>query len=120
MTPSTTIHPDEEVYRSHDVRLAYYFDYGFSNIIDEYAAARRAVIVRMFIDALTKGGTNGVPKPIENYAHDKKRYVGDMLAWLRQYVPSEKENLQQFLKSCDTSKEGKLIVFPPYKELFSL
>lgn len=80
----------------------------FSNLIDEYTTARRAVIVRMFIDALTKGGPNGVPKPIETYAHDKKRYVGDMLAWLRQYVPTEKENLQLFLKDCDVMKSGKL------------
>ena len=70
----------------------------------------------MFIDALTKGGVNGVPKPIENYAHDKKRYVGDMLAWLRQYVPSEKENLQQFLKNCDTSKEGTVPNITPHHE----
>ena len=65
-------------------------------------------MVRLFIDALTKGGPSGVPKPIETYAHDKKRYVGDMLAWLRQYVPSEKENLSLLLKDCNVVKDGKI------------
>lgn len=68
-------------------------------------------MVRLFIDALTKGGPSGVPKPIETYAQDKKRYVGDMLAWLRQCVPSEKENLLLFLKECNTTKEGKIDIY---------
>lgn len=66
-------------------------------------------MVRLFIDALTQGGPNGIPKPIETYAHDKKRYVGDMLAWLRQYVPTEKENLQLFLKDCNSTNTGKIL-----------
>lgn len=77
----------------------------FSNLIEEYSTARRAVMVRLFIDALTKGGPNGVPKPIETYAQDKKRYVGDMLAWLRQYIPSEKENFLILLKDCNICKQ---------------
>lgn len=47
----------------------------FKYVIDEYATARRAVVVRNFIDALTLGGPNGNPKPIEMHAHDPKRYV---------------------------------------------
>lgn len=64
-------------------------------------------MVRLFIDALTKSGPEGVPKPIETYAQDKKRYVGDMLAWLRQYIPTEKENFILFLKDCNLHKPGK-------------
>lgn len=67
-------------------------------------------MVRLFIDALTKGGPNGVPKPIETYTQDKKRYVGDMLAWLRQYIPLEKENFLMLLKDCNISKQGKFLV----------
>ncbi|XP_065226568.1 conserved oligomeric Golgi complex subunit 6 [Planococcus citri] len=77
----------------------------FSNLMDEYSAARRAVMVRLFIDALTKGGANGFPKPIETYVHDKKRYVGDMLAWLRQYIPTEKEYFSLFLKECNLNRQ---------------
>lgn len=47
----------------------------FKYVIDEYSNARRSVFVRNFIDALTVGGSNGNPKPIEMHSHDPKRYV---------------------------------------------
>ncbi|KAM7345895.1 conserved oligomeric Golgi complex subunit 6 [Cochliomyia hominivorax] len=72
----------------------------FKYVIDEYAIARRAVLVRLFIDALTEGGPNGNPKPIEMHAHDPKRYIGDMFAWLHQAIPIEKENAALLFKLC--------------------
>lgn len=47
----------------------------FKYVLDEYANARRSVFVRHFIDALTIGGPNGNPKPIEMHSHDPKRCV---------------------------------------------
>lgn len=47
----------------------------FKYIIDEYATARRSVLVRNFIDALITGGPNGNPKPIEYHTHEPKRSV---------------------------------------------
>uniref|UniRef100_A0A1B0DFS2 Conserved oligomeric Golgi complex subunit 6 n=1 Tax=Phlebotomus papatasi TaxID=29031 RepID=A0A1B0DFS2_PHLPP len=73
----------------------------FKYVIDEYATARRAILVRNFIDALTVGGPGGNPKPIEMHAQDPKRYVGDMFAWLHQAIPSERENLLNLVKLCD-------------------
>lgn len=73
----------------------------FKYVIDEYGNARRAIFVRNFIDALTVGGPNGNPKPIEMHSHDPKRYIGDMLAWLHQSIPFEKENISLLLKDCD-------------------
>ncbi|XP_047114624.1 conserved oligomeric Golgi complex subunit 6 [Schistocerca piceifrons] len=73
----------------------------FKYIIDEYCTARRSVLVRAFLDALTQGGPGGTPKPIEMHAHDPRRYVGDMLAWLHQMIPSEKENMLSLLRGCD-------------------
>ncbi|EDV36697.2 uncharacterized protein Dana_GF11818, partial [Drosophila ananassae] len=73
----------------------------FKYVIDEYAIARRAVLVRQFIEALTEGGPGGNPKPIELHAHDPKRYIGDMFAWLHQSIPTEKENLSLLFKKCD-------------------
>ncbi|XP_017147045.1 conserved oligomeric Golgi complex subunit 6 [Drosophila miranda] len=73
----------------------------FKYVIDEYAIARRAVLVRLFIEALTEGGHGGNPKPIEMHAHDPKRYIGDMFAWLHQSIPYEKENLTLLFKKCD-------------------
>ena len=35
------------------------------------------------------------------HAHDPKRYVGDILAWLHQAIPVEKENLLTLVKACD-------------------
>jgi conserved oligomeric Golgi complex subunit 6 len=49
------------------------------------------VLVRRFIAALTKGGPNGFPRPIEVHAHDPLRYLGDMLAWVHQALATEKE-----------------------------
>ncbi len=50
-------------------------------VVDEYCTARRSVVVRSFLDALTVGGPHGTPRPMEVHAHDPPRYVGDMLAW---------------------------------------
>ena len=46
------------------------------------------------MNALTRGGPNGTPKPIESHAHDPFRYIGDMLAWVHQAVAGEHEFLQ--------------------------
>lgn len=54
-------------------------------------ASRRSVLVRRFITALTRGGPNGIPRPIELHAHDPVRYCGDMLAWVHQAIATENE-----------------------------
>ncbi|RLN31753.1 hypothetical protein BBJ28_00003039 [Nothophytophthora sp. Chile5] len=53
--------------------------------------SRRSLIVRRFIMALTVGGPNGIPRPIEMHAHDPVRYCGDMLAWVHQAIATESE-----------------------------
>ncbi|KYN04213.1 PREDICTED: conserved oligomeric Golgi complex subunit 6 [Cyphomyrmex costatus] len=73
----------------------------FKYILDEYCTARRTALVGSFIDALTLGENFGTPNPIEMHANDPKRYVGDMLAWLHQVVPVEKENILILVKGCD-------------------
>ncbi|KAI8354919.1 oligomeric complex COG6-domain-containing protein [Mortierella sp. GBAus27b] len=40
------------------------------------AHVRRNAILRAFIDALTRGGPGGTPRPIELHAHDPIRYIG--------------------------------------------
>ena len=35
-----------------------------------------------------------MPRPIEMHAHDPRRYLGDMLAWVHQSLASERELLQ--------------------------
>ncbi|XP_059060534.1 conserved oligomeric Golgi complex subunit 6 [Achroia grisella] len=71
----------------------------FSNIIDEYCSARKAITVQSFIDALTKGTITS--KPIEFYANDAKRYMEDILTWVYQIIPIEKENLNTLFKHCN-------------------
>ncbi|XP_068121136.1 conserved oligomeric Golgi complex subunit 6 [Hyperolius riggenbachi] len=70
----------------------------FKYTLDEFGTARRSAVVRGFIDALTRGGPGGTPRPIEMHSHDPLRYVGDMLAWLHQATASEKEHLETLLK----------------------
>lgn len=70
----------------------------FKYVIDEYCAARKAGLVRAFINALTEGGMG---KPIEHNAHDPERYTSDILSWVRQILPLEKENLAALFKRCD-------------------
>ena len=43
-----------------------------------------AAVLRRFIGALTRGGAGGMPRPIEMHAHDPRRFIGDMLAWVHQ------------------------------------
>lgn len=56
-----------------------------------------------FIGALTRGGPNGMPRPIEMNAHDPRRYLGDMLAWLHQALASERELLISLFGQDDPS-----------------
>ncbi|TMW65014.1 hypothetical protein Poli38472_009181 [Pythium oligandrum] len=58
---------------------------------ESLTSSRRSLIVRRFIMALTRGGPNGIPRPIEMYAHDPVRYCGDMLAWIHQAIATENE-----------------------------
>lgn len=62
-----------------------------SYCLDEVANTRSATIAKGFIIALTQGGPNGIPRPIEIQTHDPPRYIGDMLAWIHQNIASETE-----------------------------
>lgn len=50
----------------------------------QVATARHNALFQRFIAALTRGGPGGMPRPMEMHAHDPKRYVNDMLAWVHQ------------------------------------
>jgi hypothetical protein len=73
----------------------------FQTIMDDVSKVRRNALVRMFLDALTRGGPNGTPRPIEVHAHDALRYLGDMLSWLHQATMEEREMLQQLFTGDD-------------------
>ncbi|KII95365.1 hypothetical protein PLICRDRAFT_34211 [Plicaturopsis crispa FD-325 SS-3] len=55
---------------------------------------RQSTLLSTFLDALTRGGPSGLPRPIELHAHDPLRYVGDMLAWVHQAIAAEHEFLE--------------------------
>jgi hypothetical protein len=70
--------------------------------LDEIASARHDAVARAFINALTRGGPGGTPRPIELQAPDPLRYIGDMLAWVHQACAGEKEMLESlFQKNSD-------------------
>ena len=65
-----------------------------SDSLSVLAQTRQATLLNAFMDALTRGGLGGLPRPIEIHAHDPLRYVGDMLAWVHQAIASEREFLE--------------------------
>ena len=64
---------------------------------EEAANARQQALFGRFIAALTRGGPAGVPRPMEVHAHDPRRYVGDMCAWLHQACAGEREFVHALL-----------------------
>jgi len=83
-------------------------------VVEEFISSRRAALVRNFIEALTVGGPGGSPRPIELQAHEPARYSGDMLAWLHQAWPGERETVTQLVRQCDkldrAELEGRMMV----------
>eukprot|EP01114_Cavostelium_apophysatum_P003972 TRINITY_DN14104_c0_g1_i1.p1 TRINITY_DN14104_c0_g1~~TRINITY_DN14104_c0_g1_i1.p1 ORF type:complete len:708 (+),score=123.47 TRINITY_DN14104_c0_g1_i1:88-2124(+) len=75
--------------------------------LDEVASTRNKTIVRSFLIALTQGGPNGMPRPIEIHAHDPLRYVGDMLAWIHQALASESELVHGLLEEKPTNGKNQ-------------
>ncbi|KAF5357289.1 hypothetical protein D9758_005832 [Tetrapyrgos nigripes] len=55
---------------------------------------RQNTLQTSFLNALTRGGPSGLPRPIELHAHDPMRYIGDMLAWVHQAIAAEREFLE--------------------------
>lgn len=75
----------------------------FQSCLDLVAEARENVLTDAFYSALTGSTTdherNPLTKPIEFYAHDPLRYVGDMLAWAHSTAVSEREALESLFVS---------------------
>ncbi|KAF9014960.1 oligomeric Golgi complex subunit 6 [Cyathus striatus] len=65
-----------------------------SEALSILAQTRQSALLSAFITALTRGGSSGLPRPIELHAHDPLRYVGDMLAWVHQAIAAEHEFLE--------------------------
>ncbi|KAL1455967.1 hypothetical protein WDU94_000727 [Cyamophila willieti] len=76
----------------------------FSYILAEYCTCRRAILVRLFINALTCGNN-----AIETHAYDVRRYTSDMLGWLHATIPQEKTHLRALLKLCLKSNTDQVI-----------
>lgn len=69
----------------------------FQSCLDSFAEAREAILSDSFHAALTGSNSDNshiATKPIEFYAHDPLRYVGDMLAWVHSATVSEREALE--------------------------
>uniref|UniRef100_A0A8D8RQM6 Conserved oligomeric Golgi complex subunit 6 n=1 Tax=Cacopsylla melanoneura TaxID=428564 RepID=A0A8D8RQM6_9HEMI len=76
----------------------------FSYILAEYCTCRRAILVRLFINALTCGNN-----AIETHAYDVRRYTGDMLGWLHATIPQEKTYLLALLKLCTRTNTDQVL-----------
>ncbi len=73
----------------------------FQSCLDFFAEARESILSDSFHAALTGSGGEKhiVTKPIEFYAHDPVRYIGDMLAWAHSTTVSEREALENLFIS---------------------
>lgn len=71
----------------------------FKYVLDEYCINRGLALIGSFTDEFAS--VDGTSNSIETHIHDHKRYVGDMLAWLHQAIPVEKENVLILVKDCD-------------------
>lgn len=82
-------------------------------VINTLSTTRSGSLLTLFLEALTRGGPSGVPRPIELNAHDPIRYIGDMLAWIHQVMASEYEFLESLfdLKS-DGRRVGESRILP--------
>ncbi|CAG8527849.1 660_t:CDS:10 [Paraglomus brasilianum] len=80
----------------------------FQYCLEDLVHIRRTAILNLFMNALTRGGPNGTPKPIESHAHDPFRYIGDMLAWVHQAVAGEHEFLQALFDVVEDNVEESL------------
>ncbi|KAI9874276.1 MAG: Golgi transport complex subunit 6, partial [Pleopsidium flavum] len=83
----------------------------FQSCLDSFSEARENTLSDAFYTALTgsPGSTEQQPstKPIELFAHDPLRYVGDMLAWTHSATVSEREALEiLFISEGDQTGKG--------------
>ncbi|KAI6030178.1 oligomeric Golgi complex subunit 6 [Pisolithus marmoratus] len=62
-----------------------------SEALTVLSQTRQNTLLNLFLNALTRGGPSGLPRPIELHAHDPIRYIGDMLAWVHQAIAAECE-----------------------------
>jgi conserved oligomeric Golgi complex subunit 6 len=66
----------------------------FREALTSLSQTRQNTLQTSFLNALTRGGPSGLPRPIELHAHDPMRYIGDMLAWVHQAIAAEREFLE--------------------------
>lgn len=69
----------------------------FQSCLDSFAEAREIILSDSFHAALTGSNSDTshiATKPIDFYAHDPLRYIGDMLAWAHSTTVSEREALE--------------------------
>lgn len=62
-----------------------------SEALTVLSQTKQNALLNLFLNALTRGGPSGLPRPIELHAHDPIRYIGDMLAWVHQAIAAECE-----------------------------
>ncbi|GJJ08446.1 hypothetical protein Clacol_002664 [Clathrus columnatus] len=78
----------------------------FSEALKSLSQTRQSALLAQFLDALTRGGPSGFPRPIEIHAHDPTRYIGDMLGWVHQAVAEEHEFLNGLF---DIKDDGRMV-----------
>merc|ERR1712086_490619 len=73
---------------------------------DEFITARKSVLLRQFLEALTIGGRGGMPRPIDLLAHEPTRFVGDMLAWVYEALAVEHDLVNALVEAEPAAAAG--------------
>lgn len=84
--------------------------------LEEFSDVRSKAVSAAFLQALIRGGDGGIPRPIDIYAHDPRRYVSDMSAWVHQAMANEHELISSLLRQLRKETEEEKI---QYQELVS-
>lgn len=84
----------------------------FQSCLEFFAEARQKILLDSFYTAMTGNvpGSNTIDhstNPIEAYAHDPLRYIGDMLAWLHSTAVGEQEALEVLFVSQECDEDAR-------------
>ncbi|KAI8892956.1 oligomeric Golgi complex subunit 6 [Globomyces pollinis-pini] len=85
----------------------------FDACIEEISSIRQSALPKYFQNAISVGGPNGFPKPIEFHAHDSQRYAGDLFAWVHQACVGEREMLENVFGIASNADKKRTAVQVP-------
>ena len=80
----------------------------FDQCLEEYSTLKRSIIARNMVKACTRPSSpnsSGINrKPIDFYANDSVKYIGELVSWTYEALLKEKQCLLEILSLCDENR----------------